>query len=97
MGVTVATVTMDFSKAREVAGDIEDFGGFLRDNIFEINAWTMIDEGGILLQAPRSVIDLQMQGFVKAEKVSDESVGLLSGWFDRHFGADGDVTVLLAY
>ena len=95
MGVTVAVARMDYDAPRETDADVTAFGSFLRENIFSMEAWTLIDEGGLLVEASRETIDAQLESFAGSDEGTPESAELIGGWLDSVFGEDDDTCLLL--
>ena len=62
MGVTVSVARMEDTPSLNV-GNIADFGSHLQDRAFDIDAWTLIDEGGILMEISRETIDREVENF----------------------------------
>ena len=96
MGVTVSVGTMEIPPS-EFAGHVADFGSHLQDRAFEIDAWTLIDEGGILMEVSRETIDLEVETYSGKPDTTSERAEAVRKWVDQIYGDKMDTYLLLSY
>ena len=94
MGVTVSVARMEDTPSLNV-GNIADFGSHLQDRAFDIDAWTLIDEGGILMEISRETIDREVENFAAKAEVGDDHAEAVRQWVQQVFGDRVDTYLLL--